>query len=189
MSAPGLFDTIFHKHAALRKVDRCVLFFCIGFALCRDLCVSDPFDLRVPDLVDPIDPLAPDIGGAFWILLGSDRHDGGDNKQDCKGSAHGGIPLIDDQDSPGAVPWDSARGWDNGMAGTLGTNGTAIPQPRASYSTVAFASLITAAHFATSPGSMADISAGVFNATGRPWRARLARTDSLAIADATALYN
>ena len=30
---------------------------------------------------------------------------------------------------------------------------------------------------------------GVFSATGRPWRARLARTDSLASAEATALYN
>src|SRR5207253_6731780 len=62
-------------------------------------------------------------------------------------------------------------------------------QPQTSYSTVTFASLITAAHFATSPGSMADISAGVFSATGRPWRARFARTDSFASAAATALYN
>ena len=41
------------------------------------------------------------------------------------------------------------------------------------YSTVTLASLTTAAHFATSAGSMADISAGVFSATGNPWRAKL----------------
>ncbi len=35
---------------------------------------------------------------------------------------------------------------------------------------------MTAAHFATSAGSMADISAGVFSATGNPG-APLARTD------------
>jgi hypothetical protein len=61
------------------------LFFCISFALCRYLGAPDPVDLRVPDFVDPIDPLTPDISGAFWALLGSDRHNGGDHKQNCNG--------------------------------------------------------------------------------------------------------
>ena len=53
-------------------------------------------------------------------------------------------------------------------------------------STVTWASSITAAHFAISPGSIADISAGVFSATGRPCCAKVVCTLSLASAAATA---
>ena len=46
--------------------------------------------------------------------------------------------------------------------------------------------LITAPHFSTSLGSMADISAGVFSATGSPWRSSADFTLSLPSAAATA---
>ncbi len=64
-----------------------------------------------------------------------------------------------------------------------GAHGGAPVPPQ---STVTLAVLITAAHFATSPGSMAATSAGVLSATGRPCFAMLARTVSFDSAAATA---
>ena len=97
ISAAGLFDAFCHEHTALLEVDCRVLFLCIGFALCRNLRTPHPIELRVPDLVDPLDPLAPDLGGAFGGLLSSDRRNGGDHKQNCEGEAHSGISLTDER--------------------------------------------------------------------------------------------
>jgi hypothetical protein len=82
----GLIDAILHEGTAFPETDRRVLFLCFRLAASLDLNAAKPLDLFVPDLVDPIHPLAPNL--TLGSLLGADWQESDDNKQRGKGKAH-----------------------------------------------------------------------------------------------------
>jgi hypothetical protein len=76
-----------HERAPLSETHRRVLVLCYLFAASLDLYAAESFDLAVPNLVDLIHPLTPDLVSTFG--LGADWQDSGDNQQGCNGDANG----------------------------------------------------------------------------------------------------
>jgi hypothetical protein len=74
----GLVDAILHEGTALPETDRRVLFLCFRLAASLDMDAANPLDLPVPDLVDPIHPLALDL--TLGSLLGAHWQDNDDDK-------------------------------------------------------------------------------------------------------------